>query len=185
MKKILFLFTAGLFLAAVNSGCSSVEPEITYDVLPALPEYSKPAEEFDTSAWIEFRGDSNEELNKVFLKLLNEHGYKNILPELRYDAHDLSRTWVVALLHLQRYKYKCADGSYLDTRVIVIIRKPGMVSGRVLNYGKARYFQAYSRRKLASDYESDMDLQEGYYAAMVNLFSITEFRQALEPAGKR
>lgn len=180
MNRFLSIIIVGL-LTLVFCGCSTP----TYDVLPPLPEYPESDSEFDTSAFIEFQEDSDAGFNREVFSLLHKYGYGKVLPEMRAFAHDLSRTRVLTLLHVQRNKYNCEDGSYLETRVIMMVRQPGEVWNGILRYKNPRYFQAFSRHKLAENGNmSAEDLAQSFSGALANIFRIPEFRQALEPLNK-
>ena len=180
MKRSLLITVTGVLLAIV-SGC--VDP--VYDTLPMLPEYPELTESFDTSAFIEFREDADPALNAVMLEFLQKNGYKQILPELRFQFHDLAKTRVVQILVLDYKNYSCEDGRYLECFVAVMVRAPGEVWNGVLRYAAPRYFQAYSR-KLLDEETAETDVRkELYREAMENIFKIAEFRQALEPLAEK
>ncbi len=177
MKKIFLNIGIGILFISIITGCNSTK---YYDILPPLPEYPETKVDFDTSATIDFYEDSNNGLNQEIYRQLKANGYTNVLKKIRFCGHDLSSTRVLQLLHVMYMYYNCRDGRYLETRVIIMVRNPGEVWNKKLQYSKPRYFQAFSRFKLG-DSEIYSEKALGFSMAVKNLFRIEEFRRALEP----
>ncbi len=181
MKTLLSLTLPCLFLLFAVSGC--VQP--VYETLPPIPEYPALSGNFDTSAYIEFQPDADPELNDIVKENLKKNGYSNLLPELRFKFHDLSRTRVLQLLRVNNCIYRCQDGNYMEYRVIAVVRQPGEIWNGTLEYDNPRYFQAFSRKRWnVEQVEESILRSELLRQAFANLFLIAEFRDALEPEAK-
>ena len=180
MKTALSLSIPCLILLFIV-GCAKP----VYDTLPAMPEYPAVSATFDTSAYIEFLPDANAHLNDIIKENLRKNGYTNLLPELRFQFHDLNRTRVLQLLCVNNHTYRCKDGCYIEYQVIAVVRQPGEIWNGTLKYANPRYFQAFSRKLWDKDKEEESALRnELLQQAFTNLFSIAEFRSALEPVAQ-
>ena len=70
---------------------------------------------------------------------------------------------------------------YLESRVIVMVRLPGEHTENGLQYPTPRYFQAFAQKNIGENQASQSDWEETLNTAVENLFTIEDFRQALEP----
>lgn len=181
MKTFLSFSLTWLLLLFFITGCIQ-----NYETLPPVPEYPAVAGDFDTSANIEFLPDANPELNDIVKENLLKNGYSNLLPELRFQFHDLSRTRVLQLLRVNERTYHCKDGDHIECQVIAVVRQPGEIWNGTLTYDEPRYFQAFSRKLWNPQTVAKSVLEkEVLRQAFANLFLIPEFRSALEPETKK
>lgn len=169
-----------ILLLLGSYGCARYD----YDKLEKIPEYPQPARVFDTSAVIEFTPDANEELNLAILDAFRTHGYNNLAFNNRFRPADRKNSKVVTPLSFTGKTLECESGRYFETQIIVLVRDPGVVWNNKLYYTPPRYFQAYSQIRLQGDYVLDLMERSELQKAVRNLFTIEEFREALEPSGK-
>ena len=167
-----------LVIMLMFSGCRTIEQQ--YDVLGVLPEYPENNRSYDTSSAIFFSGHSDARINEAMINLFAEKKYTNVYLN-NYLAELPGSTYIVTPCHLASKEFHCQDGIYLETHIIVSIRKPGYIWMNLYNSEKARYFQAYSRMKISERGAADCDYKNGIEQAAANLFKIDEFRCALEP----
>lgn len=161
--------------------CGCVAP--TYPEPPAMPEYPAAQKQYDTSALCHLYPAENAYFQIKVQELLKENGYR-LFGDADYLAPSPQRPdWVVAPLNVSYRTTPQADGVVLDTRVIVIIRRPGAVSNEALQIRDARFFQAWNRARISGRGLQNTDYTEGIDGAVKNLFQIDEFRSALIPDG--
>ena len=176
MKNLLYLLPLLLFC---SYGCRS---NYEYDKLEKIPQYPQPARSFDTSATIEFTPDADESLNKALLEAFKANGYNNIVIDTRFKNPEVGRSKVVTLLSLSNKTLYCEKDNYLETHLIILVRSPGFVWKDQLLYAPPRYFQAYSQTPLRGDYVLEKISKDELKKVLKNLFTIEEFREALEPS---
>lgn len=120
-------------------------------------------------------------------KAMVEHGYlrhyraatsgdegKGLVPDLVMGAMG-EQFWV-----------RSVDGqSVLDTRVTVMVRRPGVLRDGKFNSGKVRFFYGWSRIPTAEMQDSLTDATKsiGRKNAIDNLFRVHDFRAAISKAG--
>lgn len=170
MKKYGFFALALILMIAVLAGCASP------DVLPEMLEYKDLGKQYDTSSVIEFIPHKNEAVNRVMLDNLKNSGYQ-IQMGRHYRATAADSLYILTVVDWSSRIYECEDEDYIDTRLIVMVRRPGVILDNDMHSGTVRYFQAYSQ-VLDSDRNSR---QSGLKLAAVNLFLNDEFRSAIEP----
>lgn len=177
MRKQCFvgsIFSASLIFFLC--GCAT-----NYDQLPYMPEYPELQQTFKTDAFIEFFAEGTKEADEIFLRKLSENKYTNILTGTHYLNKVPDEVRILDFISFKHTTYNCQDGEFLDTRVLVMVRKNGVIWNEKLEYPSARYFQAFSQVMLSED-EEDIDsvYSSNLENAINNLFKIVEFRQALE-----
>lgn len=177
MKRLLYLVPL-LFLAGY--GCGTPH----YDKLEEIPEYPQlpPTRIFDTSATIELTQDTNQNLNNAFEAAFRSNGYKDIVFATRFHNTDRKKTKIVSLLSFSNTTLYCEKGNFLETHLIVMVREPGFVWNNELCYTAPRYFQAYSQTALKGNYILEHVCLSEVKNAFRNLFTIEEFREALQPS---
>ena len=185
MKKISFnrygfVFSA-LLITVIICGCQTV-----YDTLPYMPEYPEPTREFDTSAIIEYYPVDNKAVDGIFINKLAECQYKNVIKGTHYLKTPPESVKILDVISSKHTVYNCENGKYLDTRVLVMVRNPGVIWENRLRYSEPRYFQAFSQTVINSEEKAVIDeiYLNNVVKAVDNLFRIAEFRQALEPQVK-
>ncbi len=170
MKKNIVLTTVPLLILFLFSGCA------TPDQLPPIPDYKISATQYDTSAVIELLPHCDDKVNKAMLKKLQRNGYQ-VQQGLNYRPVPPDSLYVLEVVDWSSRVYECEDDDYLDTRVIVMVRNPGIVLDGKMYAAPARYFQSYSQMVIIGKHSrlSGLDL------ALDHLFLTGEFRKALEP----
>lgn len=181
MKRLLKkgMGPAAFFLLLALCGCATA----TYPEPPAMPEYPAVQKQYDTSALCHLYPTENAYFQTKVQESLKQNGYR-LFEDADYLAPSpLRPDWVVVPLHVSYRTTRQADGVVLDTRVIVMIRRPGAVSGETLQTRDVRFFQAWNRARITGRGLLDTDYTEGIDGAVKNLFHIDEFRSALVPDG--
>ncbi|MBR2722693.1 MAG: sel1 repeat family protein [Lentisphaeria bacterium] len=167
-----------LLIMVIMCGCVT-----TYDQLPYMPQYPALEQQFDTSAIIEYNSLKSSKIDKMFLAKLAECKYNNLISGTHYRGQVPKDVRVLDIISCVNKVYNCENGKFLDTRILVMVRKSGVIWENRLRYPTPRYFQAFSQTQITSDERKIVD--EIYTAnaenAINNLFTIPEFRQALEP----
>ena len=162
-----------LFLLA---GCAT-----QYDTLAPIPTYNDSGKNFKTTATLEFVPSGSLQLDKAVLNNLQSCQYNDITTGTHYKGFTTNPVRVVVPLNWHLMTYKCQDGMYLESRVIVMVRLPGEHTENGLQYPTPRYFQAFAQKNIGENQASQSDWEETLNTAVENLFTIEEFRQALEP----
>ena len=180
MKTLFFFFTVAVaFVACIFSGgCVAVE----YEELPPMPEYPRLEKSYNLSAAIEVlpcNYAAEEELLRAELR--NNHYVNFSDNNYYYKSVSVEQIRLLSVLHAIQNPRQRPEGSYLDTRIIVSVRDPGVIWNGQLKHRPARYFQAYSRIQISDDMPMTEAYSEGLKLAVENLFLIGEFRNALEP----
>ena len=170
MKKYGFSALAAILIIGGLVGCTSP------DVLPEMLEYQDFGKKYDTSAVIEFIPHKNEVVNRIMLDNLKNNGYQIQMGQ-HYRATAADALYILTVVDWSNRIYECEDEDYIDTRLIVMVRRPGVILDNDMHSGTARYFQAYSQ-VVDSDRKSK---QSGLKLAVENLFLNDEFRSAIEP----
>ncbi len=175
MKPIYCLAT---ILIVLSSGCA----KITYDTLLSLPEYPENTRQYNTDCALELLVSPYKAADAELKTKFAEYGYKNVQTGTHYKAAP-EKVRIVSVLDWKCTYFYAEDGTYLETRVIVMVRPPGTLAGGKLVYSQARYFQAFSRFRLHDlSQESSAETElNGLKEAVANLFRTDEFRSALEP----
>lgn len=179
MKNKTIALLCWIAVIVTLSGCS-----MNYSERQNIPDYALPeGRQYNTDAEIEFVQTENALVNQNILTLLAGNGYKNIHSAESYQGGEIKDSKVLSILDVKSEIYQEKDQKYLETRIICMIRKPGIVLRGTLSYPEdCRYFQAYSQLLIGTRNLTDMDTAAGYEKACSNLFLIDEFRCALEPA---
>ena len=170
MKNVFILFAGLAFALLVLCGCS------TPDTLPPMPDYKSTDIKYNTSAVIEYLPQNNELIDRFMLENLKNNGYQ-VQTGINYRTAPPSNLYMISVINWESAVFECQDNKYIDTRVIVMVRRPGIILDKKMYSAQARYFQAYSQLVLWDEqtYESGLKL------AMEHLFLTDEFRKALEP----
>ena len=177
MKKCIFANIAVLTVLFF-CGCQT-----NYQTLPDMPEYPDLQKNYDTSAVIEYYPYGNKISDGILLEKLAEYNYSNIINGTHYRNIIPLQVKVLDFVDIKHNIYNCEDGRYIDTRVIVMIRRNGEIVNGKLQYPAPRYFQAYSQKHIDEDKEIlTEDYVENIKSAFDNLFKIAEFRSCLEPS---
>ena len=179
MRKIKFslVFTGtAISILLFATGCAT-----RYDILPRIPEYSVSGKTYNTSATIEFIASGNKLLDQAFMRCLQENNYQDIISGAHYKGSISSAVRIAVPLNWHLNVLRCQDGVYLESRVIVMVRHPGEHTSKGLTYPKPRYFQAFAQKNIGKEQATPTHWQETLNQAMNNLFTIDEFKQALEP----
>jgi len=171
--RLITIFTAAAVILFIN-GCS-------YDTLPYIPDYRLEQVLYDTSALIEVHpyGDAVavRELKAAFV----QNNYQ-LTREACVKATNSVSVYIVSIAGVTYKEYDCADGNYLATGVVVMVRKPGAVMNNPMRYVAPRYFQAFSQYAYGSiGRPNDEDRVNALRLALNNLFAVKEFRDALTP----
>lgn len=171
-----------LFLTAILSaimiflnGCAAP----VYQTLEELPQYSDSKLSVDTSGIIRFVPYSNEQLNKAMIENFSKKNYSNVVCQKNYKAAPVQ--FIVTPLSLLLKTIKCKEGIYIESRLIIEVRKPGYVWLETLHAPGGRYFQAFSRIFTGSRPITDADYHALIKETVANLFRIDEFLLALVP----
>ena len=172
-----FITIISFLLSVIFFGCA-----VHYQKLPVMPEYSDSGKIYDTSAVTEVLAHGSSTVEKELREALHSHGYVNFSSGNYYKDITADRIRLITLLDVSRTPIRCKDGWYLDTRIIVSVRAPGVVWNQQLTYPRPRYFQTFSRCMTGEKRPSGINFVEGEKSAVENLFLIEEFRNALEPA---
>lgn len=188
MRKNIFLSgrvlsaCAGAFSALLLAGgCVNV----VYPELPRIPDYPETSKKYNTSAVIELIGNDNGALTQRIQKKLTELNYTRLSNGTYYTKTIPEDIKIFQVLDLSHFTHQRPEGFYLQTRLIVMIRPPGVLWKEEIHYAKPRYFQAHAmiplgnRQALPADYENTLDL------AVNHLFRIHPLRAALEPDSVR
>ena len=170
MKKRIIYLVISVSLALLT-GCS------TPDKLPAILTYEVSGEKYDTSALIEYLPHPVDQVNRFMIENLKNNGY-TVLQGVNYQASPSKFLYIVQVVDWSSKVYECEDNDYLDTRLIVMVRRPGIVLDNQMYVGPCRYFQAYSQLILVGKQVKTGGLK----LAADHLFMTDEFRKALEPA---
>ena len=169
--KIRIVYFIISVLLILLTGCS------TPDKLPAILPYEITGEKYDTSALIEYLPHPDDRVNKFMLENLKNNGY-TVLQGVNYQASPPKFIYIVQVVDWSSRVYECEDNDYLDTRLIVMVRRPGMILDNQMYAGSGRYFQTYSQLL----YMGKEVKTGGLKLAADHLFMTKEFRKALEPA---
>ena len=179
MKKIIYhapVFALLILSTTLFTGCAT-----QYDILPAIPTYTQSAKTYKTTATIEFVHSGSAAIDKAFYERLRQYQYNDLVSGTHYKGSTDNPVKVVVPLNWHLASYKCEDGVYVESRVIVMVRLPGAYTEQGLEYPKPRYFQAFAQKNVGENEITQADWLETLNHAMDNLFTIDEFRQALEP----
>lgn len=161
----------------ILTGCAT-----KYDTLAAIPTYENSGKTFKTTASLEFISSDNTQLDKAVLNKLQTAQYNDIVTGAHYRGNNNNPIRIVVPLNWQLTTYKCQDGLYLESRVIVMVRLPGEHTHEGLQYLTPRYFQAFAQKNIGhKNLVTTAKWEETLNMAVENLFTIDEFRQALEP----
>lgn len=159
------------------SGC--VSP--VYDTLQPIPEYKPGKQQFDTSAVIQLIQTTDPRVVTALQTELARKEYSNTISEGHFMGKIPETIHILTPLSLSFTEYNCQEGTYLETRLIVSVRQPGFVWGGKLHEKNSRYFQAFSRCFIGQRLILDTDYDEEIKTVVSNLFTIDEFRSALNP----
>ena len=170
MKKFYFLST--VFLLFLLNACR-------YDTLPPMLPYGKMRPVCDTSAVIEYIPHANEQVNKEMLARLKSSGY-HVQQGRSYLVSPPANSYILQVVDCRYTIYECKDADYLESGLIVMVRRPGIVLDEEMHTGKCRYFQAYSQLV----YEGKQVYNSGIQLAIDHLFKTEDFRKALEPPSR-
>lgn len=171
--KLLVLFLWGLIVYL--PGCRQ------YDVLLPIPDYHPASQNFDTSAMIAPQKFLDGIEHEVLTTCLQKNNYRII-----YGAHNQTgnarATYVLTVLDTSSQVLQCEDGNYLESKIIVMVRPPALMLEEQWHCSNVRYFPAYSQLYIENRIiPLPQDLTAGIRLAMENLFTVEEFRRALEP----
>ena len=152
-----------------------------YDTLLPIPKYPKSKQKFDTGAVIQLIPAADQRINGAILAELVRNEYVNVITDGHYMGKTPDTLHVLTPLTFNFTVYNCREGAYLEARLIVSLRQPGFVwMGQY--FGKpGRYFQAFSRRFIGLRELMSADYDGEIKNAVSNLFTIEEFRTALNP----
>ena len=128
---------------------------------------------------------SNAALNKIIRENLKINNYKDIISGVHYKGDRKNPVRIIVPLELRNQVFKCANGNFLETRVILMVRQPGEIHNGALVYPAPRYFQAFSQLRLLESAAQASEINAGIVQCVENLFRIEEFRSALEPDNSR
>ena len=176
--KILVLSSASFLSLLFIPGCATP----VYDELKPIPEYSKSTRTFDTSAAIQYIPFTDPRINTAIHAEFAKNSYTNIFTTSNYEAKFPKSVHILTPLDFSIKLLSCKEGRYIEMRLIVMVRSPGYVWWNELHSSNARYFQAFSRRFTEFREILEQDYQEEINQVVANLFSIEEFRSAIEPA---
>ena len=168
-----------IFLAGCSTGTR------TYPELPRIPDYPENTWKYNTAAIIDLRGNGDPGLTQSVRKRLEDLKYTLVSNGTYYKGSFPENVTVLQILNLSHFVHEQADGMYLQTRVVVMVRPPGVLWKKELNYGNARYFQAYFQQFFGRNPILPENYEKGMNRAVENLFRIHPFRSALEPASAR
>lgn len=170
MKITVAFFAVLLFVLMFVGGCRS------YERLPPILNYQDTEIKYNTSAAVELLPGTFQLFDDFLFNNLKKCGYR-VEIGVSYAARPSQTQYLISAVDWKATLYSCQKGDYIDTRVIVAVRTPGIVLDGRMYAPQARYFQAYSQvsRINNSSYNSGLRL------AVENLFLTKEFRQALEP----
>ncbi|MBE6393737.1 MAG: sel1 repeat family protein [Lentisphaerae bacterium] len=159
------------------AGC--VSP--VYDTLLPIPEYPRSEQKFDTNAVIQLIPSADSRVASAILTELAQKEYANVITDGHYMEKTPGTIHILTPLSFNFTVYNCQEGKYLEARLIVSLRQPGFVwMGQF--YGKnSRYFQAFSRSFIGFRELMSTDYDEEIKTVVSNLFSIDDFRTALNP----
>lgn len=170
------ILTSAAAVLFILTGCAT-----QYETLPPIPEYTDSGKSFQTTATLEFIPSGSEQLDKEVLSNLQTCQYSDIITGTHYKSAPRNTVKMVVPLNWHLASYKCQDGVYLESRVIVMVREPGEHTANGLQYPTPRYFQAFAQQNIGEKEATQGDWEETLNAAVKNLFTIEEFRQSLEP----
>ena len=174
--KFHFLVLAAAMLF-ILTGCTT-----QYDTLAPIPTYEISGRTFKTTASLEFIPSGSDQLDKAVLNNLQTAQYNDIVTGAHYRGNNNNPVRIVVPLNWHLTTYKCQDGLYLESRVIVMVRLPGEHTDEGLQYPTPRYFQAFAQKNIGhKELATAAEWEETLNTAVENLFTIDEFRQALEP----
>lgn len=180
MKKFIsyapVLALTALTAMLLLTGCTT-----QYDTLQEIPSYEQPTRTFNTTATLEVVPSGSPVVDKVFYEHLQQYQYNDIVSGTHYKGTTTNPVKIVIPLNWHMVSYKCQDGVYIESRIIVMVRLPGEYTEQGLVYPKPRYFQAFAQKNVGENEITMADWQETLNQAMGNLFTIDKFRQALEP----
>ena len=174
---ICHFFVLAAAVLFILTGCTP-----KYDTLAPMPTYEVSGRKFKTTASLEFIPSGSKQLDKAVLDNLRNAQYNDIVTGAHYRGNNNNPVRIVVPLNWHLASYKCQDGLYLESRVIVMVRLPGEHTQEGLQYPTPRYFQAFAQKKTDPEKLATVaDWEETLNMAVENLFTIDEFRQALEP----
>lgn len=174
------LLAAAVVMLLGFSGCTT-----NYDVLEPIPEYPELTRQYNTAATVEYVPYSDAALNKIIRENLKINNYKDIISGVHYKGDRKNPVRIIVPLELRNQVFKCANGNFLETRVILMVRQPGEIHNGALVYPAPRYFQAFSQLRLLESAAQASEINAGIVQCVENLFRIEEFRSALEPDSSR
>lgn len=170
MNKFRLLYCTLSFVVSVLAGCAAP------DVLPEILEYQDSGKKYDTTAIIEFLPYKDDAVNRLLVDCLKNNGYQ-VRNGRHYSQEPAHSLYILTVVDWSSRVYECEEGDYIDTRLIVMVRQPGVILDEDMHTGRCRYFQAYSQ---VADLDR-LSRQSGLKLAVENLFLNDEFRSALEP----
>ncbi|MCQ2352966.1 MAG: sel1 repeat family protein [Victivallaceae bacterium] len=156
----------------------------THDHLYDIPVYGQvDEEEYKRMAPIEIHASAYKEADALLRASFAAHHYKILSDSADFDNQYDHNVRIVRIIEDKTTVLDCEDGYYLDNRMIVVVRAPGIVYfGQLFarNGAQPRFFQAYSRRFSGSRRPTPEECAANKSEVLKNLFSIAEFRDALE-----
>lgn len=173
--------------AGIAHGKAPVDPALNNSPLSG---------EYDTSASYSIIGTdrlgSQLVMNDAALAMaiaaaMEEHGYhrhyraESVLAGTQCPKPDL----VVGAMDEHFQVRSVAGRRVLDTRVAVMVRRPGVLADGKFDSGKVRFFYAWSRLPTSEPYDklTATTKSNGRKAALDNLFNVHEFRVAISKSG--
>ena len=143
MSRLVYSLFLLAGLVGLLTGCVS-----NYDTLEPIPEYPALEAKFDQSATVDFKPGEGAMLNKIMLSKFAECGYTDVISGAHYKSVSRKPIRIVSPLDLTQTILRCQDGYYLESRILLMVRKPGQIVNGELVYPTPRYFQAFSQIRI-------------------------------------
>lgn len=172
-KIIVLILLTGL---GVLTGC------VQYGTLPAVPEYRENTGVYDLSSTIEVIPGENTSVAAEIIKNLAAHKYNDVTSGAHYKDKSPRSVKIITVLKMTAETISRPEGLWFDAHLIVSVRKPGISWNGVMRYESPRYFQAFAQYQLAPEETVAIGNTVVTQKVVKNLFTIDEFRKALEPA---